>query len=344
MEIKIRKILSLSLVIGTIFPVSSHSQGRVETLQRVDVKMSFHWKEPAGSATVIWSTLKTPSSLSSPFMKISLAGFLYARTIVNHAETRLDLLKRTQSAAVRLLRGSKEFELGEWNLDAGGRKFKIYPWRWVAAEEIKDARTYTARLIQTPNGSLGGHLEMAQGLERILAPAAPLIVFTKLSQELNPTERILLGRVIFSINDFYSRKNLSDTRSLIGSEILITATLSKVLMDEYAATQGSAKNSKISTAEFKSNSYVIAKKMGALYELQRACGLRSNVSPDRTAGLFINYMTESEVQEIMEHYAAGMKTKSGKHCNKPEVSRNLIDLMPEMRSYINSARPFMKKW
>ena len=174
-------------------------------LQRVDVHMEYDWKMPKGRAAVQWTTLRETSGLSVAHARIALAGFLYARTIVNHEETRRNLIERTESAAVDLVKGADRFAMDKWRLEAGGLSFPIYPWQRVPSDQLRDVRTYTAFLIETSDGHVAGYLKMAWGLERILAPAAPLIVFEALARELTEAGRVLLGRVIRSINDFYGR-------------------------------------------------------------------------------------------------------------------------------------------
>ncbi len=60
--------------------------------------------------------------------------------------------------------------------------------------------------------------------------------------------------------------------------------------------------------------------------------------------MFVNYMSEAEVQRVMENYATGMKAVEAQSCDRVAVGRSLITMMNEMRAYIISARPFLKKW
>ncbi len=91
-------------------------------------------------------------------------------------------------------------------------------------------------------------------------------------------------------------------------------------------------------------SEALAKRMGDVFERQRACGLLSNASPDRAAGFFINYMSEAEVQKVMDSYAVGMQEVAGQPCDREATGQSLITMMSETRAYMNSARPFIKKW
>jgi len=313
-------------------------------LQRVDVLMDYSWKMPKGSAAVRWTTLHETHGLSESYTKIALAGFLYARTIVNHAETRRTLINRTEPAAVGLVKGAESFEMEPFSLEAGGMSFPVYPWKNVTPEMARDARTYTAYLVERPDGTIGGHLTMASGYERILAPAAPLIVFQRLAGELSGPERVLLGRVIHSINDFYSRKNLADTASLLGSDFLVTTVVVSVLKEEQSFAGGERERPTISRAELLKLSQQLAEKMGNMFARQRACGLNSNFSPDRTAGFFVNFMSEADVQSVMDSYANGLEIAAGRSCDRKAVAQGLGTMMTETRAYMRVARPFQNEW
>ena len=344
MRAPLRTGLIVVLLLASIDDGKAQSAQEFTVLQRVDVVMEFDWKMPKGLAAVQWTTLRKATGLSVEHTKVVLAGFLYARTIVSHAETRRALIERTQPAAMGLVQGGERFAMDDWRLEAGGLSFPIYPWQSVAPDRVQTARTYMAHLIERPDGFIGGHLEMAVGLERILAPAAPLIVFEALAKELPGPERVLLGRVILAINDFYSRMDLRDTTRLLGSDLLVTTMVVGFLRDERSFASRQGETGAISRAELHTVSEALAKRIGKLFERQRACGLQSNISPDRAAGLFINYMSESGVQSVMESYAAGMKVTAGQPCNRVAVGQSLIVRMTEMRTYIKSARPFLKKW
>ena len=112
-------------------------------LQQVEVLLEYDGKMPKGLAAVQWETLRQIHGLSIEDAKIVLAGFLYARTIVNHAETRYALIERTEPGAVGLVQGTEGFVIEDWRLETGGFSFPIYPWQSVAPERVKNARTYT---------------------------------------------------------------------------------------------------------------------------------------------------------------------------------------------------------
>ena len=91
------------LLLASIGKGNAQSAQEFTVLQRMDVAMEYEWKMPKGLAAVRWTTLRQTTGLSVEYMKVALAGFLYARTIVNHAETRHALIERTQPAAMRLV-------------------------------------------------------------------------------------------------------------------------------------------------------------------------------------------------------------------------------------------------
>ena len=138
--------------------------------------------------------------------------------------------------------------------------------------------------------------------------------------------------------------DLKDTARLLGSDSLVTTLIVGFLRGEQSFAHQETDESTISREEFQTLSEELAKKMGRMFALQQACRLQSNVSPERTAGFFINYMSESEVQKLMDSYAIGMEESASQACDRETVGQGLITMMGEMRAYINTARPFMKKW
>lgn len=337
--------LIVALLVASIGDGMAQSGQELKTLLRVDVAMQYEWKMRKGRAAVRWTTLGEASGLSVEYGKVALAGFLYARTIADHAETRRALVERTQPAAMGLVLAGNSFRMDDWRLEAGGLGFPVYPWQRVAPDRLGNARTYTAHLIETADGSVGGKLEMAVGYERILAPAAPLVLFEALARELPAPRREVLGRVILSINGFYSRMDLTDTAGLLGSDILLMAELARLLKEERSfASRHHGETSTISRAELRTNSETLARKMGSLFERQRACGLDPDIPPARAANFFINYLWDDWVQNVMNSYAAGMKVARGQACDRDSVGENFIAIITDIRTYIQGARPFQKTW
>lgn len=91
-------------------------------------------------------------------------------------------------------------------------------------------------------------------------------------------------------------------------------------------------------------SFALAHQMGRGYQMQVDCGLDSNLAPQRTAGLFINYMNEEQVQLVMNEYAKGMRQVEKKPCNKEELKRTLKVLIEGTSNYINLAKEHMRPY
>jgi hypothetical protein len=86
---------------------------------------------------------------------------LYARTLVNHEETRTELFDRMAQAARRALDSDGVITFEPWQLHLAGRDFSIWPWSFTEPGRIADATIYTATLQSTARGSLGIHLKPA---------------------------------------------------------------------------------------------------------------------------------------------------------------------------------------
>lgn len=134
-----------------------------------------------------------------------------------HEETRVELFHRVGRAARQLVVGNPVFTVETWDLQAGGMSFPIWPWRLIGPGELKNPKAYVATLIGSDTEeSFGILLDMAFGLERILAPASALVGLSALSQELNRDGRLLLGQVLLAMNEYYGTPQ---TASRLGSEV-----------------------------------------------------------------------------------------------------------------------------
>jgi hypothetical protein len=80
-------------------------------------------------------------------------------------------------------------------------------------------------------------------------------------------------------------------------------------------------------------SFALAHQMGKTYQMQVDCVLNSDITPERAMEFFINYMTNVQVQLVMNAYGKGMKQVEKKVCNKEELTRTLKALMESMSSY-----------
>jgi hypothetical protein len=127
------------------------------------------------------------------------------------------LFHRVGRAARKLAEGDAVFEVETWDLQTGGMSFAIWPWRLVGPGELKSPRAYVATLIGSDTGEIFAILlDMAFGLERILAPVSVLVTLSALSQELDRDGRMLLGQVLLAMNGHYG---MPETASRPGSEM-----------------------------------------------------------------------------------------------------------------------------
>ncbi len=94
-------------------------------------------------------------------------------------------------------------------------------------------------------------------------------------------------------------------------------------------------NAQLGHQDLMNVSFALSYQMGKVYQMQSDCGLNSNIAPERAAGFFVNYMTQEQVQKVMDQYVKGMKTVEGRPCNKPELGRTLKSLMESTSNYIN---------
>lgn len=89
-------------------------------------------------------------------------------------------------------------------------------------------------------------------------------------------------------------------------------------------------------------SFALAHQMGKTYQMQVDCVLSSDITPQRAAEFFINYMTDVQVQLVMNAYGKGMKQVETNVCNKEELTRTLKALMESMSNYTNLYKKHMR--
>lgn len=170
---------------------------------KLDVLMKFDIRSGQGAGALRWGVVRPHPSLSDEQCRIALVALLYARTLVNHKETRAELFDRMAQAARRVLEGNGKLTFDPWELHVAGMAFSIWPWILTEPERIPDAKTYTATLQSTTRGSLFIHLKMALGQERVLAPSSALIGAYGLATTLTDEARARLARVLLAINAHY---------------------------------------------------------------------------------------------------------------------------------------------
>jgi hypothetical protein len=154
-----------------------------------------------------------------------LVALLYGRALVNHKETRQELFTRVGDIAIQNVRseGANGFEFDRWVLHVGlgGGDHTLWPWQLVAPGELTSSKIYSAFLKQgkpTSNAPLGRwiHLDMAMGLERVLAPASALIAIAGFSRTCDQETRYMLALYLWQMNVYWG----SPERISIGSEAL----------------------------------------------------------------------------------------------------------------------------
>jgi hypothetical protein len=193
---------------------------------RLDVLMRFEVMKGQGAAALRWSVIDPHPSLSEAQCRVALVGLLYARTLVNHAETRAELFDRMGTAAQQVLAGSTRIAFEPWALHVAGREFFIWPWTMTQAERLSDAKAYVATLQGTARGGLGIHLKMALWQERILTPASALIAASELSAALNAQEQRRLASVLRGINEHY---RLPENIRMMSEPAALAATMPALL-------------------------------------------------------------------------------------------------------------------
>lgn len=86
-----------------------------------------------------------------------------------------------------------------------------------------------------------------------------------------------------------------------------------------------------------------AYELGKTYQMGKNCKkeLRS-IASDKAAGLFIKYMKEHEVQQTMDNYEQGIKSKRGMPCEGKELKAYVPVLQTKITDYFKTAAPFMR--
>ena len=97
------------------------------------------------------------------------------------------------------------------------------------------------------------------------------------------------------------------------------------------------------SSDLMEKSFSLAFEMGASYQMSQNCDKEAeSLSPQKAAGLFINYMSEKEVQLVIDEYAEGMNSKKEETCNWQETASAMLKITQETALYISEASPYMK--
>ena len=170
---------------------------------RLDVLMEHDLRYPQGVATTEWVNPEPHPEFSEAQVRCITAVSLYARTLVNHMETTAELLRRVTGASAALTSDVQKLDLAPWDITVAGRRFAIWPWVPGVAGEMSGAKHYVS-ILSAAKGGFAFTLKMAWGLERVLAPSAPLLALEFLVRTLEPADRLFLAELLRRVNDFYS--------------------------------------------------------------------------------------------------------------------------------------------
>ena len=138
--------------------------------QKVEILMNYDLMGLSGVAAIQWETISSHQVLTEERTRVALATFLYARTLVNHEETRNELFHRVGNAGQKLESGETEFLIEPWSIEKDGIAFPLWPWNVTSPVNIRKAKIYKASLESRPKRGTRGNLKMALGQEAILAP------------------------------------------------------------------------------------------------------------------------------------------------------------------------------
>lgn len=108
------------------------------------------------------------------------------------------------------------------------------------------------------------------------------------------------------------------------------------------------KNQEYSTtlpSDIMENSLALAYSLGEIHQRLLNCGQHDdNFSPAKVAGLFINYMSEEEVQIIINNYSKATEAYIKKPCDMKKTSEQMLQLTKKLALYTERAEPYKKPW
>jgi len=86
-----------------------------------------------------------------------------------------------------------------------------------------------------------------------------------------------------------------------------------------------------------------AYELGKTYQMGKNCKKElSDIDSSKARGLFIKYMDELEVQQTMNNYEQGVKSKITMNCEKKELKASIPALHSQIDNYFKVAAPFMR--
>lgn len=170
--------------------------------------MDYEPRRGSGVAALRWEELAQGSSAA----KEMLVALMYGRIQCAHKESRAELFRRVNEAAVSVIRteGASTFEFEPYRLHVGHGVADqlVWPWPIVDPALLPNAKAYSAVLNMTTPGSLSPSgvaidLKMTLGQERVLAPASTLAAITGFARTADPEARYLLALRLWQMNEYW---------------------------------------------------------------------------------------------------------------------------------------------
>jgi len=156
----------------------------------------------SGVCSVNWVPLASDDWRLKPI----LIALLYCRILGVHKETAPHLMKLVGEISIQNVRteGTYGFEFPHWapEFGLGVGTQTIWPWEITECACGPETKVYRATLKSAlPRWLI--HLDMAFGLERILAPASSLIAINTFAKETDQEGVYELGLFLWLINEYY---------------------------------------------------------------------------------------------------------------------------------------------
>lgn len=86
-----------------------------------------------------------------------------------------------------------------------------------------------------------------------------------------------------------------------------------------------------------------AYELGKTYQMGKNCKKElSDIDSSKARGLFIKYMDEPELQQTMNNYEQGVKSKSEMACERKELKASVPVLHARIDNYFKVAAPFIR--